>query len=168
MTSADDGKPSIQKNVWWKNAINVGYLVAVQKLNHILDFLTGLEIYNYHNKSSLAVHTYPIQQISKFSGYRFTWIKVRYIYHRFSNRNKFCKVIYFNKPYSLIADILVSNIIFKVTTHNYLVALVVQLFWQQGGIKFEISWEPNFPVNNFARNNGKNRIIIKTIINIKL
>ena len=25
----------------------------------------------------------------------------------------------------------------------------------QGGIKFEISWEPNFPVNNFARNNGK-------------
>ena len=24
----------------------------------------------------------------------------------------------------------------------------------QGGIKFEISWEPNFPVNNFARNNG--------------
>ena len=36
----------------------------------------------------------------------------------------------------------------------------------QGGIKFEISWEPNFPVNNFARNNGKNRAIIKTIINI--
>ena len=25
----------------------------------------------------------------------------------------------------------------------------------QGGIKFEISWEPNFRVNNFARNNGK-------------
>ena len=25
----------------------------------------------------------------------------------------------------------------------------------QGGIKFEISWEPNFPVSNFARNNGK-------------
>ena len=25
----------------------------------------------------------------------------------------------------------------------------------QGGIKFEISWEPNFPVHNFARNNGK-------------
>ena len=24
----------------------------------------------------------------------------------------------------------------------------------QGGIKFEISWEPNFPVNNLARNNG--------------
>ena len=24
----------------------------------------------------------------------------------------------------------------------------------QGGRKFEISWEPNFPVNNFARNNG--------------
>ena len=38
----------------------------------------------------------------------------------------------------------------------------------QGGIKFEISWEPNFPVNNFARNNGKNFVIIKTIINIKL
>ena len=38
----------------------------------------------------------------------------------------------------------------------------------QGGIKFEISWEPKFPVNNFVRNNGKNRIIIKTIINIKL
>ena len=26
---------------------------------------------------------------------------------------------------------------------------------RQGGIKFEISWEPNFPVNNFTRNNGK-------------
>ena len=39
---------------------------------------------------------------------------------------------------------------------------------KQGGIKFEIFWEPNFPVDNFARNNGKNRIIIKTIINIKL
>ena len=26
---------------------------------------------------------------------------------------------------------------------------------KQGGIKFEISWEPNFPVSNFARNNGK-------------
>ena len=25
----------------------------------------------------------------------------------------------------------------------------------QGGRIFEISWEPNFPVNNFARNNGK-------------
>ena len=31
----------------------------------------------------------------------------------------------------------------------------------QGGIKFEISWEPNFQVNNFARNNGKNPVIIK-------
>ena len=39
---------------------------------------------------------------------------------------------------------------------------------RQGGIKFEISWEPNFPVNNFARTNGKNPVIIKTIINIKL
>ena len=27
----------------------------------------------------------------------------------------------------------------------------------QGGRIFEISWEPNFPVNNFARNNGKIR-----------
>ena len=26
---------------------------------------------------------------------------------------------------------------------------------KQGGRIFEISWEPNFPVNNFARNNGK-------------
>ena len=25
----------------------------------------------------------------------------------------------------------------------------------QGGIKFEILWEPNFPVNNFAQHNGK-------------
>ena len=25
----------------------------------------------------------------------------------------------------------------------------------QGGRIFEILWEPNFPVNNFARNNGK-------------
>ena len=25
--------------------------------------------------------------------------------------------------------------------------------YYQGGIKFEISWEPNFPVKNFARNN---------------
>ena len=25
----------------------------------------------------------------------------------------------------------------------------------QGGRIFEISWEPNFPLNNFARNNGK-------------
>ena len=25
----------------------------------------------------------------------------------------------------------------------------------QGGRIFEISWEPNFPVNNFARDNGK-------------
>merc|ERR1712030_212228 len=26
----------------------------------------------------------------------------------------------------------------------------------QGGIKFKISWEPSFPVNYFARNNGMN------------
>ena len=26
---------------------------------------------------------------------------------------------------------------------------------EQGGIKFEILWEPNFPVNNFTRNNGE-------------
>ena len=38
----------------------------------------------------------------------------------------------------------------------------------QGGRKFEISWEPNFPVNDCARNNGKNRVIFKTIINIML
>ena len=31
----------------------------------------------------------------------------------------------------------------------------VQTGQDQGGIKFEISWEPNFPVDNFARNNGK-------------
>ena len=37
----------------------------------------------------------------------------------------------------------------------------------QGGRKFEISWEPNFPVNNFARNKGKNCAIIQTIINVK-
>ena len=29
------------------------------------------------------------------------------------------------------------------------------LVHKQDGIKFEISWEPNFPVTNFARNNGK-------------
>ena len=43
-----------------------------------------------------------------------------------------------------------------------LVKLVYTVLWlilKQGGIKFEISWEPNFPVNNFARNNGKNRVI---------
>ena len=39
---------------------------------------------------------------------------------------------------------------------------------RQGGMKFEISWEPDFPVNNFARNNGNNRVIINTIINIKV
>ena len=33
----------------------------------------------------------------------------------------------------------------------------------QGGIKFEISWEPNFPVNNFARNNGKNCVIFLAV-----
>ena len=38
----------------------------------------------------------------------------------------------------------------------------------QGGIKFEILWEPNFPVNNFARNNEKNGIIIQTIIHAKI
>ena len=43
-----------------------------------------------------------------------------------------------------------------------------QAILDQGGIKFEISWEPNFPVDNFARNNGKTRVIIETIIIIKL
>ena len=33
----------------------------------------------------------------------------------------------------------------------------------QGGIKLEISWEPNFPVNDFARNNGKNRVIFLAV-----
>ena len=44
----------------------------------------------------------------------------------------------------------------------------IYVMYIQGGIKFEISLEPNFPVNNFAQNNGKNRVIIKTIIKIKL
>ena len=48
------------------------------------------------------------------------------------------------------------------------VKYMIQEHVRQGGRKFEMSWEPNFPVNDFARNNGKNRVIIKTIINIKL
>ena len=31
----------------------------------------------------------------------------------------------------------------------------IYVMYIQGGIKFEISLEPNFPVNNFAQNNGK-------------
>ena len=31
----------------------------------------------------------------------------------------------------------------------------LDLIQTQGGRIFEISWEPNFPVNNFARNIGK-------------
>ena len=27
--------------------------------------------------------------------------------------------------------------------------------YRQGGIKFEILWEPNFPINNFAQNSGE-------------
>ena len=33
----------------------------------------------------------------------------------------------------------------------------------QGGIKFEISWEPYFPVNDFARNNGKDCFIFLAV-----
>ena len=53
----------------------------------------------------------------------------------------------------------------QLSQHN---SLNVQLGPSQGWIIFEISWEPDFPVNNFARNNGKNRVIIKTIINITI
>ena len=31
----------------------------------------------------------------------------------------------------------------------------IYVMYIQGGIKFEISLEPNFPVNNFAQNNMK-------------
>ena len=37
----------------------------------------------------------------------------------------------------------------------------------QGGRIFEISWVPNFPVNNFAQNNGKNRVIFLAV-NMKI
>ena len=68
--------------------------------------------------------------------------------------------------------ILVSHCMLELGSYHlgYWVSCVLQakMHDTQGRIKFEISWEPNFPVNYFARINGEKRIITQTIINVKL